>query len=69
MAYNSLIYASFVVLSGLLACRSFKIDVKASRLTKKKKTPVYSRDAGVGTGVPLFVLYHIPDIGKKVTHH
>ena len=36
---------------------------------RKKKTPVYSHDAGVGTGVPLFALYHFPDAENMVTHH
>ena len=38
-------------------------------IERKKKTPVYSHDAGVGTGVPLFALYHFPDAENMVTHH
>ena len=29
----------------------------------------YRYDAGVGTGVPLFALYHFPDAENMVTHH
>ena len=40
--------------------------IEQNKLEQARKIAI---DAGVWTGVPLFVLYHFPDAENMVTHH